>query len=421
VADVDRRDRHFDDLLDHAAKTLRQAPVPPGPPPEVVARVLQEIPQVDTIPLTIITRIMRMNRIARLAVAATILAVAGSVVGWFTIGGSTSIAFAEVAAALDNVRSATYDATTVTISVNSPRGTQSPTVKHMFLAPSHRRTEIFRRSGEISVIGISDDQRKIQLFPANKLAVVSDYSPRKWTDIPFELARKLVREGSSGAGEKFEPLGNKMIDGCKAVGFRRHSEAGQQDMTVWADPQTARPIQIELEERLPGGRATSRTIMSNFRYDVELDPSLFSTEPPAGYTVQTTIHTMPAENDLIETLRLVAEHNSGNFPALTTNEEFSQAVKAAAKPDDFVVVGMPGSNRLTKIRKPFKGEQFFTTLKPENDSHYAGKDVKLGTPDRPIFWYKPTGAEKYRVIYADLSVKEVSAADLKTFPAATPK
>ena len=26
--------------------------------------------------------------------------------------------------------------------------------------------------------------------------------------------------------------------------------------------------------------------MSNFRYDMELDPSLFSLEPPAGYTVQ---------------------------------------------------------------------------------------------------------------------------------------
>ena len=39
--------------------------------------------------------------------------------------------------------------------------------------------------------------------------------------------------------------------------------------------------------------------------------------------------------------------------------------------------------------------------------------MKLGTPDRPIFWYKLTGAEKYRVIYADLSVKEMTADEVK--------
>ncbi len=47
------------------------------------------------------------------------------------------------------------------------------------------------------------------------------------------------------------------------------------------------------------------------------------------------------------------------------------------------------------------------------ESHYAGKDVKLDTPDRPIFWYKPTGADKYRVIHADLSVKDMTLDDVK--------
>ena len=60
------------------------------------------------------------------------------------------------------------------------------------------------------------------------------------------------------------------------------------------------------------------------------------------------------------------------------------------------------------IQKPTQGFKFYTTLKPENDPHYVGGGVKLGTPDRPILWYKPTDAEKYRVIYADLSVKEIT-------------
>ena len=60
-------------------------------------------------------------------------------------------------------------------------------------------------------------------------------------------------------------------------------------------------------------------------------------------------------------------------------------------------------------------------LTSANDSHYVGKDVKLGTPDRPIFWYKPTGADKYSVIYADLSVKDMASDDVKKLPEAKAK
>ena len=49
----------------------------------------------------------------------------------------------------------------------------------------------------------------------------------------------------------------------------------------------------------------------------------------------------------------------------------------------------------------------FTVLLPkEADAHYAGKGVSLGAADTPIFWYRPKDAKKYRVIYADLSVRE---------------
>src|SRR5208283_426504 len=83
---------------------------------------------------------------------------------------------------------------------------------------------------------------------------------------------------------------------------------------------------------------------------------------------------------------------------------------------EWMKMSMPLTQKLTQ--KFMQAQTFYMTLKPENDSHYAGKDVKLGTPDRPIFWYKPTGAAKYRVIYADLSVKELAPAELKNFPKA---
>ena len=72
------------------------------------------------------------------------------------------------------------------------------------------------------------------------------------------------------------------------------------------------------------------------------------------------------------------------------------------------------------VQKQMQGITFYMTLKPENDSHYVGGGVKLGTPDRPIFWYRPTGAEKYRVIYSDLSVKEISGDEARKLTQTAP-
>ena len=53
-----------------------------------------------------------------------------------------------------------------------------------------------------------------------------------------------------------------------------------------------------------------------------------------------------------------------------------------------------------------RGLRFVALLPEQADSHYAGKGVSLGAADRPIFWYRPKDAKKYRVICADLSVRD---------------
>lgn len=44
--------------------------------------------------------------------------------------------------------------------------------------------------------------------------------------------------------------------------------------------------------------------------------------------------------------------------------------------------------------------------------HYAGSGVKLGDASKPIFWYQPQGSQTYRVIYGDLSAKDVAPENL---------
>jgi outer membrane lipoprotein-sorting protein len=435
------------------AQTLRATILDRVAAAETVAYVAEGTRKADVIPSTV-ERTRQMKRIAKLAVAATILVALGILVSWIVIGGgSANIALADVAKALDGLRTATFDETT---EVKNPMDGKKSTLhsKSLFLAPSRQRCEMSRPMGSGKDMGSSimildfRAMKGLMLVPEQKQAVTVDLVKLKkqLAGRPanmFAMVRQLVREGSSGGGEKVESLGRKEIDGRAVVGFRTRNNMA--DMTFWADPQTARPVRVELAMPI----YDSRGVMSNFRYDMDLDPSLFSLEPPAGYSVTNVETAMPVEEDLVNILRLIAEHGGGKFPpAIKMGKEYMRAVQAFSQSEAAKLMATPKAQKLMKelrakygkdqsgsmkewmkewmkmagpltqkvTQKTMQGLQFYMMLQPENDAHYVGGGVKLGTPDRPIFWYKPTGADKYRVIYADLRVKEATPAAIKDFP-----
>ena len=57
-----------------------------------------------------------------------------------------------------------------------------------------------------------------------------------------------------------------------------------------------------------------------------------------------------------------------------------------------------------------RGFQFAMTLPAESEAHYAGNGAAQGDAERAIFWYKPMDSTKYRVMYADFTVKALDAA-----------
>ena len=43
---------------------------------------------------------------------------------------------------------------------------------------------------------------------------------------------------------------------------------------------------------------------------------------------------------------------------------------------------------------------------------YVGEGAKLGDSESPVLWWQPKSADTYRVVYGDLSVKDVAPEDL---------
>jgi hypothetical protein len=217
----------------------------------------------------------------------------------------------------------------------------------------------------------------------------------------FALFRSVLLDAWDKSGVKREPLGETDIDGRRVVGFRISTE--DTVMSLWGDPRTGLPVLAEATV------ANVKVTISDFVFNVDMDRSLFSVEPPAGYTVQDVkIDASPMqERDLIETLREGSTLNGGVFlDSLGINRILPVLLKKFApkkgeQPNEEQTLKMVETQM--RLRR---GSLFAFMLPTDADAHYAGKGVSLGAADRPIFWYRPRGAKKYRVIYADLSIRE---------------
>jgi hypothetical protein len=65
-----------------------------------------------------------------------------------------------------------------------------------------------------------------------------------------------------------------------------------------------------------------------------------------------------------------------------------------------------------KSLKMTYGLMFLLKMPADSNWRYAGEDVKFGDAQTAIFWYRPEGSETYRVIYGDLSVKDIAPEDI---------
>ena len=62
---------------------------------------------------------------------------------------------------------------------------------------------------------------------------------------------------------------------------------------------------------------------------------------------------------------------------------------------------------LRELAPLVRGYQFaLEELTKSADAHYAGQGIKFGTANAAIFWHKPVGSTRYRVMDATLKVKD---------------
>lgn len=247
-------------------------------------------------------------------------------------------------------------------------------------------------------------RKSILLAPSTKECVVRDFMqlpPKKNSQLD------LIGEMQSLPERANESLGKQEIDGRKALGFRVTEEG--QDKHVWIDAETGDLLRIE--GRFVNVYRGMKVVLSDFRFDVELDDALFSVEPPEGYST-VNVHVEPQdpanEEGLVRFLEDWALRNvDRQFPPTLHLWDLAR-VKLKMDRAGKTIRGETGGKTEEQSTLEVRGTVFLSRLQPDNDWHYAGRSVTLGAADRPIFWYRPEGSATYRVIYGDLGVREMA-------------
>jgi outer membrane lipoprotein-sorting protein len=441
----DRQDVNHEELLERAIDAVMNDPIPDEPPPDQVTELVAKVRQVvdQPCPVTILDRIKNMRARTKIALVASVLIALFGLLSWLVPGDGAALAFADVAEALNGIQTATWKTTEV---VKRPQSeAQTTTAVGMFMAPSHQRMEW--TVGDTKSIAIFDGEKNkfVSYNEKTKMAIVvnlKEFPTRAGLLGPnFVELRKVIIKAKDGRGGTVEQLGTETIDGRHAEVFRirTHNAEGRTvgETKIWADPKTSLPIRLDLTG---SGDVAVRIVMTDFQIGVDLDPALFSVEVPEGYTAnqgQLDFSKGPL-SPLAEALGMAAKHNDGVFPATLRGDEGIDGIMKRAVENKWKEYGIDvdkdlrplpnqDADKLTKedheeLRKAgleiaLKLPAALANLHAINrhgDWHYAGKDVKLNTPNRPVFWCKL--GKNYQVIYADLSVKEVSPQDVPKVP-----
>jgi len=361
-----------------------------------------------------IWRIIMKNRITKIAAAAGIIIAV--LFGTYYFGVSpdgASVAWADVLENMDAAQTVTFTFESEkqyedgeycwgkgTNRSKGPYRRTDATEGHRYHdGPPHEETSI-------SIMDLSRQNRYVLLYPEQKWSYYAPDHGGNDTLQTYDGLKKDFRDGT----EKY--LGRMKIDGQDTVCFKVSKE--NKEITVWADPDTALPIRIERIAK----EGIDKTILSNITFDVELDDKLFDMTLPDDYVVVnmgTEEFRIPfelTEEHLIEGLSVNAKALGGKFPTL-----FKGGRRGKEAFDKYIAetresLEIPKEDKF----KSMLGTEFVKRLPEGSDYQYVGEDVKLGDGTKAACWWKPSGSTTYRVVYGDLSIRDVGPSDLPEVP-----
>ena len=275
-------DGHVEDSLKDVGETLRQQP-------SVRDAVMRRVTEASLSPGSAAARpsgsrrgfIGRLAAVAACAVGATILW------GVFAGGNGGGLGAQQAfAAAIANVeRARTFSARQIHRYVEDGRE-QVREFDIKFREPDRERLEYVKGMPPQVTITDYKARLRLELFPDKMEAQMQDISTLYAVDDmtgrvkPSELSTRHRDDVLKISAQAVQDLGMQKLDG-RDVRVLRSADGQEPVKTVWVDPASGNPVQIELSRSSPKWTFTYASI----RIDEPLDPSMFELDVPPGYAM----------------------------------------------------------------------------------------------------------------------------------------
>jgi hypothetical protein len=185
---------------------------------------------------------------------------------------------------------------------------------------------------------------------------------------------------------------------------------------LWADVATDWPVLIELEGTSAGGAVRTRIVIDRFQWDPPLTPADFEPNIPADYTAIAEVDLSPGEQMLITAFRRFAKIAGGKYPSsldiMTAMTEAQAAFLIERRKQGLSVEQQPTKEELSDLLAIQGACTFYGQLANEKkDVAYYGAKVTTEFPHAVLMRWRLDG-DKYRVIFGDLTTREVTAEQL---------
>ncbi|MGO9114888.1 MAG: LolA family protein [Thermoguttaceae bacterium] len=344
--------------------------------------------------------------------------------------------FALAVQAIDKAETVTYTMTTYSREY-SEDGKRTwlrkfPRMDMAYKAPDLYRVTSYDREGNVHSVSIVDKL-------SNKTLNL-DIKSKKATFKPEPPNTQLGRGNPIGwiahtlESDPIEFVGQREAGGVKVNVFRSYRTFSHTSFDIWLDARTKHVVEVcepgadcfdlatavdrdnPAEKRFSKGELAV-TIISDIVFDAPLDAKLFSLTPPEGFTVVQEPPPQPpppvTEAEMIEWLGVVARFNNGTFVEgidFQKHNEAGRKDKADRTAAEQRYLDLDAKQFMNRHKLPIR--DFANEYAVPGTFRFIGNGVKLGSSDRLVCWYKLKSTGRYRAVYGDLTVKDVSPEDL---------
>lgn len=270
------------DPLAAAVSVIRDAPTPPGPPPELTAATLAAVGNRLAGLAPNPGRTARRRKIMRYVGFGTATAAAVAVAvtaGMFWSGGAS--AATRVQKALDNAAKAK----SVTITATVENGGKVTHVRRVYRQGDKIRSESVKDAEHADdppvTLGDLNTREALLLHPKAKTAHRIALGGQEVKLLVGWLDGRLagIKALADGDADAVKALGEEKIGDRTTTVYAVKAKAPPGEWKVWVDPKTDHPVRLRL-----AGEGAKHTFTLDFAdWNKEFDPKLFELEVPPGY------------------------------------------------------------------------------------------------------------------------------------------